>query len=563
MSLRRILLTASIGLGVTAHDVHARCAQDASSYDVRTYRLDLELLPLQHELRGTVAVEVVILDKDVEVIELDLRAGWLVEKVELLDGELTYDRSLEGRRLYADHKGDRLRCELLKTARPGQPVVLAVTYRGHPFDKRIEPQVFFWGEAADGRPYVDVACQRAGAHSWWPCKSSYRHPEDKPDRVWVHVTVPRNLTAVSCGRHVRTTLASDDRHTFHWRLDAPIPTWGVPLNVGPYVRRARELTLPGLDAKLLYELYVLPENVEKALVEFERVPEALRYFSEVFGPYPFPGEKFAIVDSRAYSSAGATVVSYGSRYPVWNAQQAGAAVAFDETLVHELAHSWWGHGVTAENWSEAWLHESFAAYAEVLFHEHLEGREAAHDRLTSLFRATHTALGLRPTKPVNCAREAYSRGLWLRGPLVLETLRHFVDDDEQFFGAPRDLQASHRHGCVTTESLAAALASRTERDWTQFFDEWYTGHGYPHLKGTVKVEGSKLCVDVENGQSGVQTFHVPLDLEWREGDTRVTRRVALEPGRNTIEVPCAQPPHDVQVVKLQRLLGRHRVEVRE
>ena len=113
------------------------------------------------------------------------------------------------------------------------------------------PENLNWGSfkftSHAGTEIVSSLSEPYYAHTWWPCKASHFHPEDKPEAVRVDVTVPVGLVAVSAGRALPSRVHGDGRVTYRWRLDHAVPTWSVPLAVGPFVREVRRLDLPGID----------------------------------------------------------------------------------------------------------------------------------------------------------------------------------------------------------------------------------------------------------------------------------------------------------------------------
>ena len=79
----------------------------------------------------------------------------------------------------------------------------------------------------------------------------------------------------------------------------------------------------------------------------------MRFFSALYGPYPFNAAG-AIVDDAPDVG-----------YALESQTKPNFAFAPDETtLVHELAHQWFGDAVTLRQWPDIWLHEGFAEWSE-------------------------------------------------------------------------------------------------------------------------------------------------------------------------------------------------------
>jgi aminopeptidase N len=545
-------------LGVEERDPRA-------AYDVLAYRLDLALDPEAKRLEGTVALEARALE-ELALVRLDLSGPFEVTGARLVPEPLSNESSLEGTKLRFRFEDERLDLVLPERAPAGAVVRLAVDYAGEP-RARDGFTGFHWSETEDGRPWIATSCQMIGAHSWWPCKASFYHPADKPERVLANLDVPAGLVAVANGRLVGRE-ERGGRALFRWRHDYPLMTYSVALNVGPYVEEHTTLELPGLERPLPVSWWVLPEHAERAAVQFAEVPRLLAVFGEAFGPFPFPDSKFALVETPFWGMEHSTAIAYGSSFPAWLARHGGSDpyasrdALFDYILVHESAHEWWGNAVSAADWRHFWLHEGFASYAEVVFVERTQGREAAERWLATMRPRVGPRARLVPEGPVENSQRAYSNALYDKGALVLETLRWYLADDEAWWRALRRFQAEHRYGSATTDDFRRAVEAESGLDLERFFLEWVLGEGWPKLEGSVRAGRDGIVVDVACGASGATAFHVPLDLVWRSQDGERRERLWLDPGRNRVTLAAGGPVEDLRVVGLERLLGRHEIEVR-
>lgn len=522
-------------------------------YDVRAYHLRLRVEPATKTLRGSVTVAAEVAGEGLRTVVLDLTDDWTVDAVRAGERTLSFSRARA-----------RLLAELPAELPHGASFEVTVDYHGQPTN-RDGFTGFHWARTADGQPWVNTSCQGPGAHSWWPCKASYFHPEDKPDRLRVDLTVPEGLYAVSNGRLEGVEPADEGWQTYRWAHDYPLETYSVTLNVAPYLVVESEIDgLPGLAEPLRWIYYVLPEDAAKAALQFRQVPELVRIYSEAFGPFPFPASKLAFVQTNFWGMEHSTAIAYGSSFPAWCAEQgerdayASRNEWFDYILVHELAHEWWGNAVSASAWGHFWIHEGFASYAEGVYVERTQGREAA-DRF---FQEQGAGVGKQSRlfrgAQVNSG-DAYSGVLYAKGAAVLHTLRQYVDDDPAWWDVLREFQRRFRYRNASTEDFQAVLEERTGRDWTRFFQEWVYGDGYPAVSGRIGFQDGKIAVDLENQGSGGTGFHVPLTLEWEEGGLPQRRTLLVPPGRFHEEIPVSAPPANLRTAGFDRILGRHRI----
>lgn len=535
-------------------------------YDVQTYRLDLRVDPASETLSGIVGIEAKVTADSLDTLELDLMPGRAVFGVNAVEHALAPDGTLDGPALQFSHTGGKLSVTLAKALKKGDEVRVAVTYTYHPEASERRTGIRF-AKTPDGKPWITTSCQNLGAQSWWPCKSETVHPEDKHDRIFINATVPKGLIAVSNGRLWKTSVPEKGWETFHWRHDYPCEAYSVTLDVAPYVSFGGTMKLPGLEKPLSYSYYVLPQDLEKAKLQFADAPRMLQIYSEMFGPFPFPNSKFCLVEVPFWGMEHSTAVAYGNSFPAWLKVHGGPDKyadfnrLFDYILIHECAHEWWGNAVSAQDWGHFWVHEGLATYTEGVYVEKTRGRDEADkyfaammpkiDAKTPIARADHPAAGL-----------AYNNNIYYKGACVLNMLRHFVNNDAAWWKSIRDFQLKYRYKNAKTEDFQAILEANTGLVLQPFFLEFFYGKGIPALKGTVSSAGKTISVDVENPEQEGIGFHVPIDLQWQEGGQTKSKRVMLNPGSNHVSVECGEEPKSLKVVHLDRVFGKHEVGIR-
>ena len=528
-----------------------------AAYDVEAYHLDLRVSPAAKQLNGSVRMTAATTAPGLQVVELDLVDSLDVRMVLLAEQELEFA-----------HADDRVRASLPSALSDGERFELTVVYGGSPGANN-DFDGFHWVETEDGSPWINTSCQGAGAHSWWPCKSSYYHPEDKPERISMTVTVPDGLYVVSNGVLDGIDEHADPLRTFRWSHPYPLETYTVTLNIAPYVVVESELEVTGVDQPVPWIYYVLPEDAEKAAVQFTQMPELIRIFSEAFGPWPFPDAKIALVQTNFWGMEHSTAVAYGSSFPLWIEQNGGRDPWggrnrwFDYILVHEMAHEWWGNAVSATHWGDFWLHEGFGTYAEGVYVEGIDGREAADRYYGEQMRGVNRSRRSRLYRGADVnSGEAYAGIIYSKGATVLHTLRHYVSDDEAWWQALRDFNTEFRYGNASTEDFQAVLERTTGRDWEQFMTEWVYGEGVPRTNGTVRATEAGILIELTNEGSGGNGFHLPLDLAWKEDGVDAGARVWVTPGEFEEVVPTEGEVTALSIEHMNRMLGVHSIEVR-
>ena len=203
---------------------------------------------------------------------------------------------------------------------------------------------------------------------WYPC---FDYPSDKVT-VDMYITCPDWMIVVANGlpQPGYPIDNGDGTKTHYWKENYQIYTSVIAVNMTDYVTWSDTYISPldGTHMPLTY--YVFAEDEANARATFGINKDALVFYAQKFGEYPFINEKYGIAEvvnpfgSMEHQTI--TALTYSStRNPInWDVQ------------VHELAHQWWGDWVTCDTWHHVWLDEGLATYAEILFHENYTGEPA-------------------------------------------------------------------------------------------------------------------------------------------------------------------------------------------
>jgi aminopeptidase N len=277
---------------------------------------------------------------------------------------------------------------------------------------------------------------------------------------------------------------------------------------GPYTGEHRELT--SSDGRTIplgvYCRASLAEHLEAdEIADITRA--GFSFYEDVFGrPYPF--EKYDQIfvpefNAGAMENAGAVtfVESYVFRSAVPQATVERRAV----TVLHELAHMWFGDLVTMRWWDDLWLNESFAEFQSTrataeatrwssawTTFSSLEKRWAyAQDQLPS----THPiAADIRDLEDVEVNFDGIT---YAKGASVLRQLVAWVGQ-EQFDAGVRAYFAKHAWGNTSLADLLAELETTSGRDLSAWSHLWLEEAGVTLLRPRIEVdaEGVVTAFDV-------------------------------------------------------------------
>jgi aminopeptidase N len=414
-----------------------------ASFDVTHYDLDLTYKVEGNHLAGRAVLHCTA-DDDLDRLHLDLH-GLRVTKV-----------AVDGAAVKYTHRKNALDVRL--RASVSGPFTVSVQYAGRP-----SPLVSRslgdagWEELTDG---VIVAGQPHGAPSWFPCND---RPGDKAS-YRLSITAPTTHRVVSNG-----VLLSTRRHasstTWVWDQPEPMAPYLATVQIGRYQLLEPEAVVP-LFAALPGRL------VAKYDAAFGRQPEMLTAFTRLFGDYPFGSYTVVITDDDLEIPLESQSLStFGANHLVtdWDAER---------LIAHEMSHQWFGNSLTLEQWSDIWLHEGFACYAEWLWSEE-SGRKSAHEQALEHWdklAAQDQDLLLGDPGP----ELMFDDRVYKRGALLLHALRLTLGDDD-FFSLLRDWAAEHAHATVSTDLFVEFVSARAGGAVRALFEEWLNELALPEL----------------------------------------------------------------------------------
>ncbi len=290
------------------------------------------------------------------------------------------------------------------------------------------------------------------------------------------------------------------------------------------------------------------------------VADALRFFEQIFGPYPLD-ELTVVTVPRQYSQAmlgfitlsGRGMADWGVFGPLLRVQDQRSVVA------HEVAHQWWGHLVGWRSYRDQWISEAMANYAAVLWARH-RGLEPAVGPVTGWQQElTTTVADGRPLESLgplvlgerlfsSRSRDAYQAIVYRKGPLVLEMLaRRF--GEEGFLRALKALIAAAGGRVISTGDFLSLLERITATDLDGFARQFIYGTGLPEIDYDYAFE--------QNPDGG---WRVRVDAR-QEMPSRIRYAVVpLAGGRFDVARRRVEPDVDVEsselVVPIQILLAR-------
>ncbi|WP_034265803.1 aminopeptidase N [Actinospica robiniae] len=205
------------------------------------------------------------------------------------------------------------------------------------------------------------------------------------------------------------------------------------------------------------------------------------YFQALFDhPYPFPKyDQLFVPEYNAGAMENAGCVTFREDYVFRSKTTDASYERRAETILHELAHMWFGDLVTMEWWNDLWLNESFATYASVrcqaeatrwtgawtTFANTEKTWAYAQDQLPS----THPIVAEIPD--LEAVYVNFDGITYAKGASVLKQLVAYVGDDA-FVKGLRTYFKRHAWGNTRLSDLLGALEEASGRDLGTWSKAW-------------------------------------------------------------------------------------------
>ncbi len=284
--------------------------------------------------------------------------------------------------------------------------------------------------------------------------------------------------------------------------------------------------------------------------------KVLSFYGDLFGPFPF--ENLRIVQRLWSSAGGHSPASFlvvnelprrsdatGAFIPLVPSPNSPVDLSHwkDYYLAHEIAHQWWGQGVTGATYRDQWLSEGLAQFAAALY---LRSRysEDAYSEILRKFskwtakKSTWGAITLG-SRLSYVDFQAYQAIVYDKAALVLNMLRDMMGD-EKFFAGLRQFFVRYRHGAASTAQFRAVMEAAAGASLGGFFDPWFYSHELPEVRVAESMErrGGATFLRVRVSQPG-RPFVFPLWVSWKgaAGETH-REKVLVDRKAQEFEIPA-------------------------
>jgi hypothetical protein len=528
----------------------------AEKYDIDRYQLDLSLSPTDSYLSGKARISVVPRTEGLDTLKFRFNPDLEILKI--------YDQ--EKRELF--YTQDRLR------------KYLYVYFIDAPAaQKGSWVEVYYRGKMSPPPPTTDVAGQTnklvfrpryetalfTQAGFWYPAP-----PDEDYFLARLKIIVPPEWKCVAIGEMVEKSrwtemgdvVELEKAGSSIYTFETKSPVKYMSFIVGKF-DRPREATEP-----IPIQIFVSTEIVDSDAGIIDQAKGILDYYIRSFGPYPY--EKLGIVKRLFPTAGGHSPASFivlnqvpwqgDTPYPMTSGSAVNLSDWDDYFLAHEIAHQWWGQGVSFMTYKDQWMSEGLAQFAAASFLRTKYGEKAYASILKKFSQWTEKKSAKGPISIGSRLSffdyDAYQAVVYDKAALVLFMLQDLLGGDV-FFSGLKEFFNKYKYGPARTENFIATMERVSGRDLKSFFRGWFQSYELPEVQTSWTEEntgdGSRLKIRVTQTKG---RFVFPLWIEWRSRGETHSQMAVIEEASQEIVWPVPGKVDGVRVNPRRAVPGK-------
>jgi aminopeptidase N len=401
-------------------------------------------------------------------------------------------------------------------------------------------------DPVDGEVYTYTQFETADAKRMYACF-------DQPDlkgTFALTVTAPAPWEVVSNGRVQEVTEGTGGAQVVRFRTTPPLSPYVTALVAGPYHKVTDRHA--GIDLGV-YCRASLAEHLDAEEILLV-TKQGFDWFQRAFD-YPYPFDKYDqlfVPEFNAGAMENAACVTFLDDYVFRSKVTDYSYERRADTILHEMAHMWFGDLVTMRWWDDLWLNESFASFASVLAQSSATRFTGAWTTFANVEKTwAYRQDQLSSTHPIAAdipdvqAVEVNFDGItYAKGASVLKQLAAYVGI-EQFLRAMQVYFRQYEYGNTTLADLLGVLAEESGRDLSHWSQQWLETAGVNTLRPEFELDDAGRYTSfvivqtaAEPGGGPLRDHRLAVGLYRGEGAKLVrTERVELDVTGARTEVP--------------------------
>lgn len=498
-------------------------------YDVKFYKLDIEAYDTTSQFKGNASVfaEVVVAEADTFSLELS--------------NKLTADSVfINGTKQIFTHTSHKIYVPLSTPLTMGETIDFKLFYHtppGYTSSYYSSTLAVNYGNFNVSQSFSEPYYM----HEWMPCKQEL---DDKADSVHIFVTTDDDLKVAGPGNLTIVPLP-DQKVRYEWRTNQKTAFYLISFAISDYIDYslyAKPDSLPGDSILVMNYVYDYPNCLQSNKVTIDKTPLMINLFSNKMGLYPFHEEKYGHYMWYATGFSGMEHITMtGLRSFSFN------------LIAHELAHSWYGDNVTCSTWSDIWINEGFASYLEYIAYQFLISQANANALMLSYMNHAMSlpdgSVYVPPANLNSSSRIFSSRLSYRKGSALVHMIRFEMNNDSLFFRTLYNFQQIYKDSVATGLDFKAVCEDVSGIDFTDFFNQWYFGEGYPTFS-TIwsQNEDTVLLRSIQTTSTAITTlFKMPIEFKLSYAGGSQTSRLYQLTNDTTFRIII---PHEITSIAI-------------
>jgi len=536
-------------------------------FEVKSYQIDIDFKPTESYLSGKAKIEVESKIDSLDKLKFNLNPS--------LDILRIYDE--EGRELF--YSQDKLRESLyvyfVHPPPQKKSYSIEIYYRGRlePHEQISDvvarPQIHRWGgqfgQELDFLP-PEYETYLFSRRAYWYPSPSYEDYFNASLRI----TLPPEYQCVSNGELVEYTRLNNVKSAGEngkkgnsvYLFKTKYPLKYISFIVGKFTKAGEDSgTLP-------------IQHFYSSGVSFQRkgfINEAksiIRFYEKKFGAYPY--EKLSIVRRLWPTSGGHSPASFIILNELPQAQDGSLLVNVGSPvdlsrwkeyfIAHEIAHQWWGQGVTWKTYHDQWLSEGLAQFAATIYLNEKHGDGVFPIIFKKFSRWTEKKSKWGPitlgSRLSYFDPRAYQSIIYDKASLVLYMLKDYLGE-EVFFRGLKEFFRRNKFSAAGTNDFIKTMEEISGKDLKIFFKNWLNSYVLPEVKVTHSLqkgeEGYILKLKITQQK---ERFVFPLWVEWIENGEKVKKMIVIDERNKEFEFGLQNKPKKIKINPDKAVPGR-------
>ncbi|UCE41748.1 MAG: hypothetical protein JSV17_01775 [Candidatus Aminicenantes bacterium] len=519
-------------------------------FDVLRYVMDLDYEPDNKYISGRAEIEIESKSNNLDKVKLKLNPD--LEILHITDddnNELLFAKDRLRRNLYV---------YFIEPIPRNRVAKIKIYYRGMILPRHIEEDAISVGQIDDLLIYIPPRSETyfySLNSQWYPVP-----PEGDYFTARIKIIIPPDFSVISNGVLVEESEVQQSDKVEELKkvgqkvciFESQKPIKYMSFIVGKLQKKSEDrdpfpikyFRTPGV---ILPRMDFLQES--KKIVQF---------YESKFGPYPF--ESLSIIHRTWQESGGHSPASFivlnqlpriqGARLVRIN-NPVNLTRWHEYYLAHEIAHQWWGQGVTWERHHDQWISEGLAQFSTILYLKEKYGETAFESILKKMSEWTEKKAKWGPiifgSRISHFDFYAFQTIVYNKSSLALNMLKDMLGE-EVFFSGIREFFKKFKYRAARTNDFVVTLSEIYEKDLRPFFDAWFESFKLPVVKVTHDTErvADKYRLKFHISQQG-DPFIFPLRLEWIEDGIIVRKMVVVDRKEVNIQFDLTHRPKRIQI----------------